>query len=169
MQELNYANTAYQVANVRPLPHILKAVTMAHLHTQMVALWPTNLILTRVNPRWFIPFLEAGWTIMTFLQAVMKTPTQMYVLRAILGVFETVHYSAIMYLCGSWYRNNELARRIAIINITTAIGPMFSSYLQAAAYSGLNGVHGRAGWQWLFIIDGKNLRRNANPGIMGKY
>uniref|UniRef100_A0A0B7K2K8 Major facilitator superfamily (MFS) profile domain-containing protein n=1 Tax=Bionectria ochroleuca TaxID=29856 RepID=A0A0B7K2K8_BIOOC len=133
--ELNYANTAYSIANI-------------------IALWPSNLILTRVNPRWFIPFLELGWTVITFLQAVMTKPSHMYALRAILAIFETGHYSAVVYLCGAWYQKRELARRLAIINITTAIGPMFSSYLQAAAYTGLNGVHGKAGWQWLFIIDG---------------
>jgi ACS family pantothenate transporter-like MFS transporter len=31
---------------------------------------------------------------------------------------------------------------------------MFSGYLQAAAYTNLNGVGGMAGWRWLFIIDG---------------
>jgi ACS family pantothenate transporter-like MFS transporter len=31
---------------------------------------------------------------------------------------------------------------------------MFSGYLQAAVYTGLNGVLGKAGWQWLFIMDG---------------
>lgn len=31
---------------------------------------------------------------------------------------------------------------------------MFSGYLQAAAYKNLNGILGRAGWQWLFIICG---------------
>lgn len=34
---------------------------------------------------------------------------------------------------------------------------MFSSYLQAAAYTGLNGVHGRAGWQW--------VRTRINPKL----
>ena len=133
--ELNYANTAYSIANI-------------------IGLWPCNLLLTRSNPKWFIPFLEFGWTICTFAQASMKTPTQMYVLRTLLGLFETGHYSAIVYLSGAWYQKSELARRLAIINCATAIGPMFSSYLQAAAYTGLNGVHGMAGWQWLFIIDG---------------
>jgi uncharacterized membrane protein YbaN (DUF454 family) len=31
---------------------------------------------------------------------------------------------------------------------------MFGGYLQAAAYTNLNGVHGMSGWRWLFIIDG---------------
>jgi ACS family pantothenate transporter-like MFS transporter len=121
---------------------------------QIIGLWPCNLLLTRSNPKWFIPMLEVGWTLCTFIQAAMSKPIHMYVLRFILGLFETGHYSAIVYLCGAWYQKTELARRLAIINCATAIGPMFSSYLQAAAYTGLNGVHSMAGWQWLFIIDG---------------
>ena len=31
---------------------------------------------------------------------------------------------------------------------------MFSGYLQAGAYSGLDGAMGHQGWQWLFIICG---------------
>ena len=35
-----------------------------------------------------------------------------------------------------------------------SIGQLFSGFLQAAAYTNLSGVDGRAGWRWLFIIDG---------------
>jgi ACS family pantothenate transporter-like MFS transporter len=35
-----------------------------------------------------------------------------------------------------------------------SIGQLFSGFLQAAAYTHLNGVSGHAGWRWLFIIDG---------------
>jgi ACS family pantothenate transporter-like MFS transporter len=35
-----------------------------------------------------------------------------------------------------------------------SIGQLFSGFLQAAAYTHLNGVDGHAGWRWLFIIDG---------------
>lgn len=31
---------------------------------------------------------------------------------------------------------------------------MFSGYLQAAIYSGMNGTAGLAGWRWLFIFCG---------------
>ena len=31
---------------------------------------------------------------------------------------------------------------------------MFSGYLQAALYEGMNGRYGLAGWRWLFIMDG---------------
>jgi MFS transporter, ACS family, pantothenate transporter len=35
-----------------------------------------------------------------------------------------------------------------------SIGQLFSGFLQATAYTNLDGVDGRAGWRWLFIIDG---------------
>jgi hypothetical protein len=31
---------------------------------------------------------------------------------------------------------------------------MFSGYLQAGVYKGMNGLHGLPGWKWLFIMDG---------------
>jgi MFS family permease len=35
-----------------------------------------------------------------------------------------------------------------------SIGQLFSGFLQAAAYTHLDGVLGHSGWRWLFIIDG---------------
>lgn len=35
-----------------------------------------------------------------------------------------------------------------------AMGTLFSGFLQAAAYTNLDGVAGHAGWRWLFIVDG---------------
>jgi len=67
---------------------------------------------------------------------------------------ESTFYPAIQYVIGSWYKGEELGKRACIFHTASAIGPMFSGFLQAGAYNGLNGVHGLAGWRWLFIIDG---------------
>jgi MFS transporter, ACS family, pantothenate transporter len=55
---------------------------------------------------------------------------------------------------GSWYKESELFKRAGTWFLCNALGTMFSGYLQAAAYTNLNGVSGLSGWRWLFIIDG---------------
>ncbi|KAG5746967.1 hypothetical protein H9Q70_010338 [Fusarium xylarioides] len=57
-------------------------------------------------------------------------------------------------MLGSWYTPREIGKRAMIFWLAGSIGNMFSGFLQAAAYTNLNGVHGHAGWRWLFIIDG---------------
>jgi len=49
---------------------------------------------------------------------------------------------------------SELGKRACIFHASSAAAGMFSGYLQAAVYTGLNGTLGHAGWQWLFIMDG---------------
>lgn len=74
-------------------------------------------------------------------------------------------------MLGSWYTPREIGKRAMIFWLAGSIGNMFSGFLQAAAYTNLNGVHGHAGCKfltpprsitvadqaagrWLFIIDG---------------
>jgi MFS family permease len=57
-------------------------------------------------------------------------------------------------MLGSWYTPREIGKRSMIFWLAGSIGQLFSGFLQAAAYTNLDGVQGRAGWRWLFIIDG---------------
>lgn len=63
-------------------------------------------------------------------------------------------YPGIHYMLGSWYTPQEIGKRAMIFWLAGSVGTMFSGFLQAAAYTNLDGVHGYAGWRWLFIIDG---------------
>ncbi|KAM5354784.1 hypothetical protein ACJ41O_001430 [Fusarium nematophilum] len=115
---------------------------------------PSNLLLTRVSPRWVIPSLEVGWGIATICTSAVKSYRALYALRFLVGFFESGFYPGIHYLLGSWYTPREIGKRAMIFWLAGHIGGMFSGFLQAAAYKNLSGVHGHAGWRWLFIIDG---------------
>ncbi|KAE8138951.1 major facilitator superfamily domain-containing protein [Aspergillus pseudotamarii] len=97
---------------------------------------PSNLLLTRISPRWVIPALEVGWGIATICTSSVQSYRSLYAIRFLVGLFE-------------W-----IGKRAMVFWLAGSIGTLFSGFLQAAAYTNLNGVHGHAGWRWLFIIDG---------------
>ncbi|KAF4222401.1 hypothetical protein CNMCM5878_005683 [Aspergillus fumigatiaffinis] len=111
---------------------------------------PSNLLLTRIRPRYWIPAMELLWTVLTFAMARCNSPTQFYVLRFFV---ESTFYPGMQYIIGSWYRKDELAKRSCIFHTSSGIASMFSGYLMAGVYH-LGGRGGFKGWQWLFIIDG---------------
>ncbi|KAJ5383467.1 hypothetical protein N7517_001378 [Penicillium concentricum] len=115
---------------------------------------PSNLLLTRVSPRWVIPTLEVGWGLATICTSSVKSYQALYALRFLVGFFESGFYPGIHYLLGSWYTPQEIGKRAMIFWLAGSVGTLFSGFLQAAAYTNLNGTHGYAGWRWLFIIDG---------------
>jgi MFS family permease len=49
---------------------------------------PSNLLLTRVSPRWVIPALEVGWGISTICTSSVKSYQTLYAMRFLVGLFE---------------------------------------------------------------------------------
>ncbi|KAH7383982.1 major facilitator superfamily transporter [Pyrenochaeta sp. MPI-SDFR-AT-0127] len=115
---------------------------------------PSQIVLTKVRPSIWVPSCELVWTMLTFCLAAAKTSNHVIVIRFFIGLAESIFYPAAHTILGSWYKPSELGKRACIFHASSAAASMFSGYLQAAVYKGLNGVHGFAGWQWLFIMDG---------------
>jgi ACS family pantothenate transporter-like MFS transporter len=115
---------------------------------------PSQFILTKVRPSLWIPSCELVWTILTFCLAAATTSNQVIAIRFFVGLVESIFYPAAHFLIGSWYKPSELGKRACIFHASSAAAGMFSGYLQAAVYKGLNGHLGKEGWQWLFIMDG---------------
>ncbi|EPE03059.1 allantoate permease [Ophiostoma piceae UAMH 11346] len=115
---------------------------------------PCNLLLTVVSPRWVIPTLELGWGIATFATSSVKDIHALYALRFLVGFFESGFYPGIHYMLGCWYTPREIGKRAMIFWLAGSVGTLFSGFLQSAAYTNLHNVGGRAGWRWLFIVDG---------------
>ncbi|KAH7093496.1 putative pantothenate transporter liz1 [Paraphoma chrysanthemicola] len=120
----------------------------------IVGQWPSNIILTRVPAHIWIPFQEVGWTVFTFALAGAKSYEALLGLRFVVGLFEAGYWPALYYVLGSWYNKRELGKRNGILQSAVSIAPIFSGFLQAGIYNGMNGTAGLAGWRWLFIING---------------
>lgn len=120
----------------------------------MVGQLPSQILLTKIRPSIWIPSCELVWTLLTFTLAAAKTSNHVIVIRFFVGLVESVYYPAALYLIGSWMKPSELGKRTCLFHASSAAAGMFSGYLQAAVYKGLNGTMGKAGWQWLFIMDG---------------
>lgn len=52
------------------------------------------------------------------------------------------------------YRPDEIARRAGLFYVAAAVGTFSTGFLAARIYADLDGVGGRAGWRWMFIIAG---------------
>ncbi|KAH7129081.1 major facilitator superfamily transporter [Dactylonectria macrodidyma] len=119
-----------------------------------VGMIPSQVIVTHVRPSLWLPLAEVTWAILTFCFAAVKNYKHIYALRLLLGLAESPFYVGAMTLLGSWYTPKELATRATIFYSASFAAQMFSGYLQAAVYTGLDGVHRLPGWRWLFLICG---------------
>ncbi|KAI9839484.1 MAG: hypothetical protein M1819_002109 [Sarea resinae] len=120
----------------------------------VIGQFPSQIVLTKVRPSIWIPCSELVWTMLTFCLASAKTSNHVIAIRFFVGLAESVFYPAAHTILGAWYKPSELAKRACIFHSSSAAASMFSGYLQAGVYKGLNGRGGLAGWKWLFIMDG---------------
>ncbi|CAN8100334.1 unnamed protein product [Discula destructiva] len=132
----------------------LNLIDIAWTSGYVVGQLPSQFILTKVRPSIWIPSCELVWTVLTFTLAAATSSNQVICIRFFVGLCESIFYPAAHFLIGSWYKPSELGKRACIFHASSALAGMFSGYLQSAVYTGLNGAMGKAGWQWLFIMDG---------------
>ncbi|KAM0326771.1 hypothetical protein ACHAQA_006645 [Verticillium albo-atrum] len=119
-----------------------------------IGLVPGQLIQTRVRPSLFLPFCEMAWGFFVLFTYKAKNAETIYALRFFLGLLSAAFWPSVVALIFNWYTPRELAVRLACFTVSDVAGAMFLGALQAALYRNMNGVHGLAGWQWLFVIAG---------------
>ncbi|KAJ5729393.1 major facilitator superfamily domain-containing protein [Penicillium malachiteum] len=115
---------------------------------------PSNLLITKISrPGMYICAAVAVWGAISAATAAVNSYGQLLAVRAILGAAEAVFFPGAIYFLSAWYTRTELGKRIAGLYIAQQVGNAFGG-LFAAAILQLDGVHGIAGWRWLFIIEG---------------
>ncbi|KAI1424824.1 allantoate permease [Xylaria sp. FL1777] len=115
---------------------------------------PSNLVLTRVRPSLYLSIAMTIWGVISTTQAATHSFGGLVAARFFLGFAEAPFFPGAIFLMSSWYTRGELAYRIAWYYSGSSLANAFGGLIGAGVLSNLSGVHGLAGWRWLFIIEG---------------
>ncbi|GKT50074.1 putative transporter [Colletotrichum spaethianum] len=114
---------------------------------------PSNLVLKKVSPRIWLPFLTCAWGIVTMCLGFVRSYGSFVAVRAILGMCEGgLLPGMVLYLSGL-YTRGELALRIGIFYTAASLSGAFGGLL-ARGLSAIGPKGGLEGWRWIFIIEG---------------
>ncbi|KAJ1303150.1 hypothetical protein OPQ81_011351 [Rhizoctonia solani] len=118
-------------------------------------LWevPANIMLKRFNPKFWLPTLTLAWGIVSICQGFVKSQAGLFLVRFFLGTAEAGLFPGVIYVFSVYYRRRERHWRVAVFFGGAAVSGAFGGIL-AWAIGKMNGVGGRPGWAWIFIIEG---------------
>ncbi|KAK2011024.1 major facilitator superfamily transporter [Colletotrichum eremochloae] len=115
---------------------------------------PSNLLLTRVKPSFYLAASCCLWGVVSTCNAAAHSFTQLVVIRFFLGFVEAPFFPGAVFLMSSWYTRAELTRRIAYLYAGNALANMFGGLLGAGILGGMDGDLGLESWRWLFTLEG---------------
>jgi MFS transporter, ACS family, tartrate transporter len=114
---------------------------------------PSNLILERVGPRYWIARIMISWGVVSSAMAFVHGEAAFYALRFLLGVAEAGFFPGIVLYLTYWFPAAERARAVALFMTATAMSGVVGGPLSGALLE-LDGALGFRGWQWLFVVEG---------------
>ncbi|KAL2204284.1 MFS general substrate transporter [Sarocladium strictum] len=113
---------------------------------------PSNMIIGKIRPGLYLPSMAILWSGVSAAIAGVKTYEGLLAVRFFLGLVEAPLFPGAIYVMSSWYTRREIAVRIAIMSTGVSLANGLSGLIAAAVFTTLEGRHGVAGWQWLFIV-----------------
>ncbi|KAF2644101.1 MFS general substrate transporter [Massarina eburnea CBS 473.64] len=116
---------------------------------------PSNMImgLPRIKPNIFLGINLIILGIISTCQGLTKTYGGLLALRFLMGIFEATLPAGAAFLIGEYYTRKEASMRFACFFMFGVLGPAISGLL-AYGIRNMNGVQGKEGWRWIFILEG---------------
>lgn len=90
---------------------------------------PGGQIAERLSAKKLIAWTIVAWGGFALLTGFVQTPTQLLIIRFVLGVAEGAVYPAILALIGHWFPNEERARAIAYFQMNLAVASIITGPL----------------------------------------
>ncbi|TEA17049.1 putative transporter [Colletotrichum sidae] len=115
---------------------------------------PSNMILTRSQPSWYLPGIMIIWGSICAVMSVVKNYHGMLALRFFLGCIEAGFSPGVLYVMTCWYKKEEIGKRFSIFYTASLCSGAVSGLLAGAITGNMEGVRGIRGWRWLYLIEG---------------
>ncbi|KAL4964330.1 major facilitator superfamily domain-containing protein [Aspergillus stella-maris] len=114
---------------------------------------PSNIMMKRSRPSLWIPSIMVAWGIVCSLMGLVHNYAGLLVARAALGIAEGGLFPGVTFYITMWYKRHECGFRMAIFFSAATAAGAFGGLL-ARGISEMDGIGGRGGWAWIFIIEG---------------
>ncbi|KAF8258354.1 MFS general substrate transporter [Lactarius quietus] len=114
---------------------------------------PMNLLMKRLGANVTLPIMVILWGVVCACQGAVHSYHHLLVCRFFLGTLEGGLFPGIVLLLSNFYKRHAMQLRFAMMFSVTSLAGAFSGLL-AYGIKNLNGKHGIAGWQWIFIVEG---------------
>ena len=114
---------------------------------------PSNVIMTRIGARIWIARIMITWGIVSAGMSLVHTPTQLYVMRFLLGMAEAGFTPGIIYYISCWFPKSNRARAMSFFYMGSVLASIIGLPISGFILN-MHGIADIAGWRWLFAIEG---------------
>ena len=115
---------------------------------------PSNLLLEKIGARRTLARITMLWGAASIGMAFVTTPTQFYIMRFLLGVFEAGFFPGVVLYLTYWFPAEYRARVNGLFMTSFALAGVIGGPLAGVILEGMQNVGQMANWQWLFILEG---------------
>lgn len=113
---------------------------------------PSQLLSKRFGPDRWLPAQMILWAIVATSQFFVYNRTTFFICRFLIGVFTAGFIPEVILYLSQWYKHHELSIRLGFFYTAMSFADMFASLI-AYGILHMRGLDGKAGWQWLFLIE----------------
>ncbi|EFQ30885.1 major facilitator superfamily transporter [Colletotrichum graminicola M1.001] len=118
---------------------------------------PSNIILQRVGPRFYLPFLVVGFGLVSLCTAFITSFEGLIGIRVALGIFEGGAMPGFSFFLSSFYKREELLLRMGIFissaSLSGAFGGLLAAGLSRISPWGLSSIPIHT-WRNIFFFEG---------------
>lgn len=113
---------------------------------------PGTLLVENWSARLWLARIIISWGLVAMLTGFIRTPTQFYIARFVLGAAEAGFFPGVIVYLGHWFRQQDRAKAVAMFMAAIPVSNIFGAPLSGLILD----VHwlGLAGWRWVFILEG---------------